>query len=717
MIWLTRLLLFGASLLFLLSPSSALAADATLLSRLPGITTEVVEAVGDHVYVGGASDGLHVFDVSGPVPVFAGSIAMAPGVTTPQVKDLDHRGGVLYVAVRNHGVEAYDLTDPVAPNRIATVTDADSVERIQVVGDRLHVLDRHKDLLLYDVASGAPSLLGSEDLLSDHEAYDFIVDGDDVYISRVRFYAISDVIVSDDSVLQMDVTDPANPLPVAIPFSGAQYYYDPYVEGGVYHVRTASGETSLFGLPAGTLQGTWPEDGRSYFPDGNGLIVDSQKGLFYLQGTNAVASLALAGDCVRSDREGDLLYRGTGRFGIQVVDVADPLQMSLEGVWRNGGDTLDLVTAVPGVDYVTGTGGFRAIDVSSPSNPVVVWSFDEYSRGIAIDDAEQYLFVHFPQSRYLRAFDVTNPLAPQLVQEVFPVNTDAKLAWRDGVLYAARYNGFDIFDVSDPTTGIPQLASLALNGRPALALKGDYAYVGGTSNGNVVDISDPANPSLVGTFPFSTFVQTTDMTVLGDQLFVVGITLDGVDVLSLADPENPVAAGVTLPGATERGYSVRTHGHYLALAEQEGIFVYDMSDPLNPSLELTALDSAPYQTYGVEFRGTQLHSVGEDTQILATTLDPVVGVPDLASLLRLHLVAPNPFNPRTAISFTAPAGERVEVEILDLRGRRVDLAHAGIGTGSPQQISWAPQDLASGVYLVRVASGHASATRKVTLVK
>ncbi len=102
----------------------------------------------------------------------------------------------------------------------------------------------------------------------------------------------------------------------------------------------------------------------------------------------------------------------------------------------------------------------------------------------------------------------------------------------------------------------------------------------------------------------------------------------------------------------------------------------------------------------------------------------VVGVgPGNAGRHAVALAAPRP-NPARAsvtLSFTAPPGAQGQLEIFDVRGRRVrTLPIAGV-LGAANQIVWDGREesgraLPAGVYLCRLQAGGSSSTRRVTLL-
>ena len=96
-----------------------------------------------------------------------------------------------------------------------------------------------------------------------------------------------------------------------------------------------------------------------------------------------------------------------------------------------------------------------------------------------------------------------------------------------------------------------------------------------------------------------------------------------------------------------------------------------------------------------------------------------VPLPALRASVRAH---PNPFNPRTTISWMSPTPGPVSLRLHDARGRlvwREDIPAASIG---PHTTAWDGRDghgraMASGIYLLRVKGDTWSATTRLTLVR
>jgi hypothetical protein len=109
------------------------------------------------------------------------------------------------------------------------------------------------------------------------------------------------------------------------------------------------------------------------------------------------------------------------------------------------------------------------------------------------------------------------------------------------------------------------------------------------------------------------------------------------------------------------------------------------------------------------------------------TADAPVGIADegatpRAWTLRLGPSVPNPFNPRTTLSFELTRGGPVEVRIFDTAGRLVAVPMKRFAEAGLHRVAWEARRengtaLPSGVYAVQVVSGGEVASQKIMLLK
>ena len=101
--------------------------------------------------------------------------------------------------------------------------------------------------------------------------------------------------------------------------------------------------------------------------------------------------------------------------------------------------------------------------------------------------------------------------------------------------------------------------------------------------------------------------------------------------------------------------------------------------------------------------------------------DPT-GVETAPTALRLAQNHPNPFNPKTVISFALPAAGDVSLRVFDVQGRAVATLLDGVQPAGDHHVIWegrddAGQALASGVYFYRLETAGETQVKKMLLMK
>jgi endo-1,4-beta-xylanase len=74
-------------------------------------------------------------------------------------------------------------------------------------------------------------------------------------------------------------------------------------------------------------------------------------------------------------------------------------------------------------------------------------------------------------------------------------------------------------------------------------------------------------------------------------------------------------------------------------------------------------------------------------------------------------------NPSTVISFQLPVSSRVTLKVFDMNGREVATLVDGEMTAGKHAVTFAPRDLAGGLYFYKLTAGQFSQTRKAVLMK
>ncbi|RKY91386.1 hypothetical protein DRQ15_05095 [candidate division KSB1 bacterium] len=278
--------------------------------------------------------------------------------------------------------------------------------------------------------------------------------------------------------------------------------------------------------------------------------------------------------------KGNYSYVGTS-VALLIFDISDSSKIELVGHLYNLGGFWDL-TAEDSLVYGVGGEGLRIIDVSNPANPIEVGSFGDEFTFINIFLSGYYAYI-VEWGRGFKIVDVSNPKDPR------EIGSYAKMIYPWAVQVSKQYafvttmgQGLCIFDVSDPTN--PELLTQVnpTTSSYALSVLDSCVYVsiregGGKSRIEAIDISDIANPRVVGFWKGFCY----SMYGFGNLLYLPsGASLR---ILDVSDPANPEEIG-HYEGV---GYNdVHVVGHYAYVSYRTrrwtGLTILDVSDPPNP---------------------------------------------------------------------------------------------------------------------------------------
>ncbi len=135
------------------------------------------------------------------------------------------------------------------------------------------------------------------------------------------------------------------------------------------------------------------------------------------------------------------------------------------------------------------------------------------------------------------------------------------------------------------------------------------------------------------------------------------------------------------------------------------------------------VDQTRFQVYSAD-NTTLLHTMFYPARHYFGQSAVATGATDNAPAARVELLAavPNPFNPKTTLSFRLPAEQDVRLAIYDARGRLLDELLAGTLSAGEHQVVWEGQDrqgrsMPSGVYFYRLDTNQGPLTGKAVLLK
>ncbi|MFW6125016.1 MAG: LVIVD repeat-containing protein, partial [Pirellulales bacterium] len=261
-------------------------------------------------------------------------------------------------------------------------------------------------------------------------------------------------------------------------------------------------------------------------------------------------------------------FQGSG-VGIFDISVLGSAALVAHYNPASGGQFKD-VKVQDGIGYFASDngGGLHIVDLADPASPTLLSQITSADSGydsihnVFIDG--DYLYEADSRTKRVKVFDVSDPTAPAFVRNI--VTTDSRfihdITVADGRLYTSGWGGTtDIYDITDVGTSAPALLGTVSTGSNSHSNwptpNGQFLVSARElSDGDVriYDISNLASPSLVASLTAASLgieaFSPHNPIVMGDFLYISWYQA-GLQVLDISDPANPLLVGSfdTFPGA------------------------------------------------------------------------------------------------------------------------------------------------------------------------
>lgn len=639
----------------------------------PGSGSGSVEVVGDIAYYVNGGDGLVIVDVSDPAaPRWLGTC------TTPsQPYNVEVVGGLAYVADFDRRLEIIDVADPTAPTCVGQYVASQGVMDVEVVGHLAYLGEWNERLEIVDVSDPAsPAAIGSCPLPG--AALDLQVIGDRAYVAAyIAGFQVVDVSNPASPLLLGGYATTGWAFSVEV-VGNLAYVADDFAGQGGLEILDISESDSIRRLGGFDMSG---HALAAHIAGSVAYVADAHGGVEILQvGRPATAITHLANNTYRidfgqrlqrhdyalqlgpeiqdppgkaMDQDGDGTDRERGvdayctRFTVAhlppaiggLVDSPDPvkpgrrLTLTAENVVdpnpTGGVVGVRFYRETNGqVGLQTGTAGDLLVAVDSSPNGG--WSVQVSTSGIAAGSYTYYAqatddegamsagdmlaatvtnAVHTPlqviatsppleqgASGPIASIDVTfnQPLedatfAPddvslfdidnlQLNQVGAYGGNFQKVVLQGSLLYAATGSGLQILDVSRPSE--PRLVGQLYAGPVScLTVQDGMAYLGMYLELQVIDISNPAWPVKRCTYETASSVRAIG--VKGNLAYVADGTY-GLRILDVSSPAAPRQVGEYRTVCSQT-LALRNNVVYLSDSGQ-GLVILDVSDPTSPRL-------------------------------------------------------------------------------------------------------------------------------------
>ncbi len=479
---------------------------------------------------------LAVIDVSKPsrpviaanVPTPFGARFVALSGNHAFVTTFSQEGGTL---------EIIDITLPEAAFTVASV-GLSWCAGLAVQDGYAYVTDNLEGLWVVDVAEpGEPLVVGHAEL--GYGSSDVVVRDGYAYVANQFYGGLAVVDVSDPSNPTLVTTVEADCCAFGLDVAGDYLYLAVNFDG--LHVFDLSTPDDPIDVGCYLLDVTFDVTilgDRAYVAGGYTPGLE----IFDITHTALPGTL---GSALTEDFALDVAVEGTiaciadRAGGLHVADVADPWDPVVLGSVGVPDDALDVVMA-GGMAYVIDrTAGLLLVDVTMPSSPSISATLETpgLAKAVAVRSGLAYIADWYD----FCIADVCVPEVPQIIglisglDHVYDVEVSGDYAylgvWGSGLL---------VVDVSDPTQPL-LVAQIELPGIPeGVAICGSTVYVADWKSGvHIVDVSNPLAP--IHTMSVPTTYRSRDVEVADGFAYVV--YTKGIQVLDVTSPPEPVIVG------------------------------------------------------------------------------------------------------------------------------------------------------------------------------
>lgn len=599
---------------------------------------------GQLAYAANGAGGLLVLDMASPAePSQLARLEIPGGYAYALALGRAASRGLCYVADYYGGLHVLDVADPHQPRLLATLPTAFATLDVAVAGDLLLVAEGVDGFAVYDISTpavpvlrsrvstpgraltvdargslavvtflgGSPIVLSIENpssatVLSTLDAVEF---GRNAVLADQFAYVTGNSSASDADLWTFDLSDPTMPLETS----------RTVLRGVVDNLETR-GDRLLANVFSYLLVLDRSEPARprliEEFETGSSLTAVASFGDLMLAGQPgsvlAIESVPTPAVVGRYDQfenslvgrtapDGDRLLTAAQFQMLGIDDPADPAFIGRTALSAND------VAADGRHAYLAASYGLVVVDLADPAAPVEVgfaavpgWPSDSY-RVHASGDVVYTLSldIDFFALSTVTTYGVADPTNPVPLGSVAGLGQAFDMAVRDDLIVVAD-GPLRTIDASDPTDLRPlgeldgSYIGVVIGGSVAYTLHG-----GPTQSLRLVDIADPANPTVLADVPLSRApAYLHDLAIVDDVAYVVGREVG----LLRVDVKDPGAPAILAPAPTAgEPFAISSQGTTLFITTTQGLRILhvDECQPCRADLdgdgELTIFDFLVFQ--------------------------------------------------------------------------------------------------------------------------
>ena len=232
-----------------------------------------------------------------------------------------------------------------------------------------------------------------------------------------------------------------------------------------------------------------------------------------------------------------------------------------------------------------GSSTMQVININNPALPVIAGSVAMGTSPVSVAVSGNYAYVTHVASPTMKVVNISNPASPVVVGSV-ATNYSYAVAVSGNYVYVGNSSnssgGMQVINVSNPASPIVVGSVATGNESNSIAVLGNYAYVAnsGSNTMQVIDISNPASPIVVGSVV--TGNRPISVAVSGNYAYVVNYNSNTMQVINISNPASPIVVGSVVTGNAPNSVAVSGNSAYVVNSNNNNMKVINISNPASP---------------------------------------------------------------------------------------------------------------------------------------
>jgi hypothetical protein len=285
-----------------------------------------------------------------------------------------------------------------------------------------------------------------------------------------------------------------------------------------------------------------------------------------------------------------LAFVNTFSSGIQILNISNPANPQFVGSYDYY-CTNDIIIS-DNYAYIAGNDWFYILDISDLLNPICVGQI--YGELCDMVLFENMIYgVHASSPNNLRIIDVSDPTNPVLLSNFnLPIYSSAGIAFKDFTAFIAYSGKVWSIDVENPVNPVMMDTLNISNHTSKIIIEENKAIVNNSTSGFVViDITDPSDMSIISFYDTPGGAGQID--TIEDIVFVADC-YSGVQIIDINDPSIQNLYSRFYTGHKAAGFDFKDDNLYIS-DDMTGLEIISVSEPYNPQL----IVSVPINSIGI----------------------------------------------------------------------------------------------------------------------